>query len=182
MDDDRILREAPRDPTGSAEDARDRVERAMAQAERHGKRLAILQVHIAGEDGGEPSDPLLRQVTLRLMGGLRVTDEVLAGGSDRLLVLLPGVESVGAAAIVARKVLALLAQPFASDGRDARLEGCIGMALYPDHGFAPDALLRNAEEAMRRAGQRGDAEVRWYAPPTVVVDEEGEPRLDRGIA
>jgi predicted signal transduction protein with EAL and GGDEF domain len=149
-------------PGGSMPTVRERLEKAIDRAERHGARLAVLHVHLDLED----ADPaaMRGQVALRLTNMLRATDAVLPGGPDWLLLLLPGVESVGDASTVARKVLGALAEPVGAAGArwvDAR----IGMALYPDHGFDPEALLRNAEEAMRRAGTDG---VRWHAPRTTV--------------
>lgn len=149
----------------------DRLEDAMERAERRGGRLAVLHVHLDLEAGAGP-DALLGQVAVRLTGALRATDSVLPGGSDWLLLLLPGVDSVGDAAIVARKVLGVLAEPFAVDDRSHRLDGRIGMAIYPDHGFNSDALLRNAEEAMRRAGTEGGPDVRWHAPRSTVTGQD----------
>ena len=149
----------------------DLLEDAMERAERHGGRLAVLHVHLDLEAGAD-LEALRGQVALRLTGALRATDSVLPGGSDWLLLLLPGVDSVGDAAIVARKVLGVLAEPFAVDDRSHRLDGRIGMAIYPDHGFTSGALLRNAEEAMRRAGTEGGPDVRWHAPRSTVTGQD----------
>jgi diguanylate cyclase len=148
---------------GSLPEVHQRLGEAMQRVERQGARLAVLCLRLEPEAGGDP-DALRAQISLRLAGMLRVTDEVLAVGSDRLLLLLPGVESVGDAATVARKVLEVVDEPVAVGERMLRVEGRVGLALYPDHGFDPDALLRNAEEAMRRA----EGDVRWYAPRSTV--------------
>ena len=144
----------------------ERVGRALEQVERQGERLAVLCVQVEPESGGEP-EAVREQVSLRLTPRLRATDAVLVGGADRLLVLLPGVESVGDAATVARKIMGLLAEPFDLGGREVHVEGRVGLALYPDHGFDPKALLRNAEGAMRRAG----TDVRWHAPTAPAADD-----------
>lgn len=149
----------------------DRLKDAMERAERHGARLAVLHVHLEIEAGADP-EALRGQVALRLTRALRATDAVLPGGPDWLLLLLPGVDSVGDAAIVARKVLGALAEPFNLDDRSHRVDGRIGMAIYPDHGFDPDGLLRNAEEAMRRAGTESGPDVRWHAPRSTVTGQD----------
>ena len=156
---------------GTTPAVHDRLEDVMERAERHGARLAVLHVHLGHEAGAGP-EALRGQVALRLTRALRATDAVLPGGPDWLLLLLPGVDSVGDAAIVARKVLDALADPFVVDQRSHHLDGRIGMAIYPDHGFDPDALLRNAEEAMRRAGTEGGPEVRWHAPRSAVTGQD----------
>jgi predicted signal transduction protein with EAL and GGDEF domain len=158
-------------PGGSMPEVHDRLDAAMERAERHGARLAVLHVHL-GLGAGVDAEAVRAQVALRLAHSLRATDEVLPGGPDWLLLLLPGVESVGDAATVARKVVHALAEPIAVGGESHRVDVHIGMALYPDHGFDPDALLRNAEEAMRRAGTEGGPDVRWHAPRSTVVGSD----------
>jgi predicted signal transduction protein with EAL and GGDEF domain len=148
---------------GSLPEVHQRLGEAMQRVERHGARLAVLCLGLEPEAGGDP-DAVRAQVSLRLAGILRATDNVLTMGSDRLILLLPGVESVGDAATVARKVLEVVDEPVAVGDRMLRVDSRVGLALYPDHGFDPEALLRNAEEAMRRA----EDDVRWYAPHSTV--------------
>ena len=146
---------------GSLPEVHERLDHMMDWAERHGARLAVLCLQVETEPGAD-HEAVSAQVSLRLARTLRATDELLVAGPNQLVVLLPGVESVGDAATVARKVLAVLDEPFAVEGRVMSVDGRVGLALYPDHGFDADALLRNAEEARRRAEAQGD--VRWHAP------------------
>jgi diguanylate cyclase (GGDEF)-like protein len=157
---------ADRSPAGSLPEVHQRLAEAMDWAERHGARLAVLCLELDPKSGAD-RDAVRAQVSLRLAGTLRASDDVLGAGVDRLVVLLPGVESVGDAATVARKVLDVLEEPVAVEGRMLRVEGRVGLTLYPDHGFDADALLRNAEEAMRRAATQGD--VRWHAPRSTLA-------------
>lgn len=158
-------------PGGSMPSVHDRLEEAMERAERHGARLAVLHVHLDLDEEAGP-EAMRGQVALRLTNMLRASDAVLPGGPNWLLLLLPGVESVGDAAIVARKLLGVLAEPVVVAGASRRVDARIGMALYPDHGFDPEALLRNAEEAMRRAGTEGGPDVRWHAPRSTVSGQD----------
>jgi len=169
-----VLMDANDDNTpsgGSIPTVHNRLRDAIERAERHGARLAVLHVQLDLEAGAD-REALLGQLALRLTRALRATDAVFHGGPDWLLLLLPGVDSVGDAAIVARKVLDAIAEPFAVDDRTHRVDGRIGMAIYPDHGFDPDALLRNAEEAMRRAGTEGGPDVRWHAPRSTMTGQD----------
>ncbi|MGH3114121.1 MAG: hypothetical protein ACRDOP_11720, partial [Gaiellaceae bacterium] len=102
-------------PGGNMPEVHERLGAAMERAERHGARLAVLHVHLGFEAGVEP-ETVRGQVALRLTNALRATDAVLPGGPDSLLLLLPGVESVGDAAVVARKVVRVLAEPLAVGG------------------------------------------------------------------
>jgi len=148
---------------------RDRVEQAMARAERHGERLAILCLDVDhfkkvnDSLGYTAGNDLVRQVGDRLRTSLRAQDTVARTGGDEFAVLLPNVESVGGGATVAEKLLAAFADPFQLDGRTVFVTASIGMALYPDHGFGADTLLRNADVAMYRAKERGRNNHQWYA-------------------
>ena len=151
---------------GENAEIHERLGQALGEVERQGERLAVLCVQLDPEPGADP-EVVREHVLLRLTPRLRATDAALfGGGADRLLVFLPGVESVGDAATVARKVMRLLAEPLAVEGREMRVEGRVGLALYPDHGFDPSALLRNAEAAMLRA----ESDVRWHASPAGAPD------------
>jgi GGDEF domain-containing protein len=156
---------------GSMPSVLDRLGEAMERAERQGARLAVLHVRL-DLDGEAGLEAVRGQVALRLTNMLRASDAVLPGGPDRLLLLLLGVESVGDAATVARKLLGALAEPVMVAGASVRVDARIGVAIYPDHGFDPDALLRNAEEAMRRTEIEGGPEVRWHAPRSTVAGRD----------
>ena len=150
---------------GENAEIHERLGQALGEVERQGERLAVLCVQLDPGPGADP-EVVREQVLLRLTPRLRATDAAFLSGADRLLVFLPGVESVGDAATVARKVMRLLAEPFVVEGREMRVEGRVGLALYPDHGFDPSALLRNAEAAMLRA----ESDVRWHASPAGAPD------------
>jgi diguanylate cyclase (GGDEF)-like protein/PAS domain S-box-containing protein len=73
----------------------------------------------------------------------------------------------GAAEEVARRIeaaaRALFTVPFAVDGREVRVAAKAGIAVFPDDGADADALIRNAEAALRRAKETGEHTL-FYAP------------------
>ncbi len=129
---------------------------------RHGaKRLAVLFLDLdlfrAINDGfgHDVGDRIFREVARRLLQCVRDGDTVARVGGDEFIVLLPELVRTEDATIVARKLLEAVAEPFELDGRRVDLTTSIGVAVYPDDGQDPEALLRNADAAMSRAKERG---------------------------
>jgi diguanylate cyclase (GGDEF)-like protein len=148
---------------------RDRASQAVARAERYGERAAVLLVDldhfkkVNDSLGHEAGDALLRQVAGRLGGALRAQDTVARTGADEFSILLPGLEGITGARTVAEKILTLFADPFEVTRHVVFMTASVGLALYPDHGFTIDALMRNADMAMYRAKERGRNTFQWYA-------------------
>jgi diguanylate cyclase (GGDEF)-like protein len=148
---------------------RDRAIQAVARAERQGERAAVLLVDLdhfkkvndsLGHDAG---NELLRQAAERLHGALRAQDTVARTGADEFTVLLPGMEGIGGVRVVAEKLLACFADPFQVARHVVFMTASIGLAMYPDHGFTVEHLLRNADMAMYRAKDRGRNQFQWYS-------------------
>jgi EAL domain-containing protein (putative c-di-GMP-specific phosphodiesterase class I) len=84
-------------------------------------------------------------------------------GGDEFIVLLPGVDALGAA-YVAQKLLKTIAQPYQVEGYDLRLTASIGIALYPEDGVDLETLSKSADTAMYRAKQEGRQDYRFFTP------------------
>ena len=147
---------------------RDRVEVAIAHAERDGRHLALLFIDldrfklINDTLGHDVGDQLLQAVSLRLKDTLRSSDTVSRHGGDEFLVLLPSMPSVQDAGRVAEKLIAQIAQPFELDHHELVVTTSIGIAVYPDNGRDLDHLLRNADAAMYAAKQAGRNRYQYY--------------------
>jgi diguanylate cyclase len=105
--------------------------------------------------GHSAGDELLRQLGPRLMGSLRATDVLVRIGGDELGAVLLDTDPVYAAGL-ARRITALLEQPFVLNGVSVRISGSIGIAMAPADATDSGGLLRCADVAMYRAklGQR----------------------------
>lgn len=109
----------------------------------------------------------------------------LAGrmGGDEFVVVMPGHDVAGAAAIAARLV-GVLAQPVHAEGRDMPSSVSIGVACAPEHGTAASELLRHANAALYRAKASGRNRVELFdgSMQQALVDRlEGEQALRRAI-
>ena len=139
----------------------DRLHQAIAQAARDGYRLALLYLDLDGFKevndtlGHDAGDQLLQEAAGRLLGCVRESDTVARLGGDEFALLLPEAGADGDVARVADKVLDAVRRPHTLKGREARVSGSIGIALYPDHGIDPDELLKRADDAMYRAKNTG---------------------------
>ncbi len=114
--------------------------------------------------GRKRADKLLRLVAERLRDAVFDRDSVARLHADIFAALLPAVADAShVARIVDEKIMACLRQPFVIDGQEVRVQAKAGVAVYPGDGTTPDALLGNAEAALRHA--KGSAEhYLFYAP------------------
>jgi diguanylate cyclase (GGDEF)-like protein len=98
--------------------------------------------------GHHSGDELLQEAGSRLASALRTGDVLARLGGDEFAVLLPEVESVEAACVVAERLCASLEEPFVLHGLTVHLEGSVGIALYPEHGTDVETLMQRADVAM----------------------------------
>jgi diguanylate cyclase (GGDEF)-like protein len=140
---------------------RDRVAQAMAAARRHGSRLALLFLDLDGFKqindtlGHAAGDQTLREVALRLSQAVRAADTVGRYGGDEFLILLSEVSHAADAAVIAAKLLAVLAEPLQVAGQDMRLTASIGIGIHPDDADTLEALIAQADAAMYLAKRQG---------------------------
>ncbi len=133
---------------------RDRLNLSVVQAKRSGTVLAVMFIDLdrfkSVNDtlGHAAGDQLLQAVAARLIKCLRGSDTVARLGGDEFTLLLPLIGQREAAENAARKVLAVLNQPFRIGQQEYVTGASIGIALYPDDGDTVDALIRNADIAM----------------------------------
>ncbi len=155
--------------------------KAIAQATRHERRVAIMFVDLDNFKrvndtlGHKAGDELLRLASARLAGALRAQDTVTRHqrtdpephsiarlGGDEFIVLLTDVQRTDDAAIVAQRLVDTLADPVTVQGTEVFVGGSVGVAMYPDDGNDIDTLLMNADTAMYRAKAAGRGAFQMY--------------------
>jgi diguanylate cyclase (GGDEF)-like protein len=136
---------------------RDRLEHAVARADRTGSPIAVLFCDLdrfkavndsLGHAGG---DELLVEIGARLRQAVRASDTAARLGGDEFAVLLEDLDDREPPHAIARRIVEALARPLTVRGHEIRPRVSIGIAV----GSAdPHELLRSADMAMYRA--KGD--------------------------
>jgi diguanylate cyclase (GGDEF)-like protein/PAS domain S-box-containing protein len=130
-------------------------------------------------------DELLRQVAARMVSYVGGADRLARIGGDNFAVIRTDIESVATLARLLRGSQSRwVAEPFMIAGQEVRVAVRIGVALYPDDGFTPEALLGNAETALRKARATGVPLVFYAADMNARVAERLslENRLRQALA
>lgn len=136
----------------------DRIDQALARAERDGSEIALLFCDLDGfkaindQHGHDAGDAVLRQVAGRLADGRRRVDTVARLGGDEFIILLAGLDNArNAAIVVAQQVMASVCEPFDVDGKTLTIGMSIGIALHAGSAIAASHLIARADLAMYRA-------------------------------
>jgi diguanylate cyclase (GGDEF)-like protein len=135
---------------------------ALARAGRTGKPLAVFFLDLDGfkgindQHGHDAGDELLRILAQRIVSTVRRTDTVARLAGDEFVVLLDMLTERDDALEVARKLLVVLAEPFALQAATVQLSGSIGIAMHePGSSEQADTLLCRADAAMYEAKKGG---------------------------
>ncbi|WFP51689.1 EAL domain-containing protein [Methylomonas sp. EFPC3] len=139
----------------------DRLAREIKKAHRHGSVVALLFLdldrfkEINDILGHIQGDSLLQIAAERLVGCVRDTDTVSRLGGDEFTIILPDLENGESAERVAQNILRTMAEPFPLNGKLNYLTVSIGITLYPHDSLDQEQLIKNADQAMYAAKERG---------------------------
>lgn len=135
-----------------------RLIRALRNANKLDERVAVLFLdsdrfkEINDNFGHAAGDAVLVAVANRVRAQLREEDLVARLGGDEFAVLLTPLHKTEDAERIADKILASMEIPIPLPGNTEVLTSLsIGIAVYPDHGVTPGALLNAADGAMYQA-------------------------------
>ena len=148
----------------------DRLQVAMANAHRHGQRLAIMFLdldlfkRINDTLGHGVGDMVLVETSKRLGQCVREGDTVARLGGDEFVILLPEVDHVEDAAKLAERVISHVKAPFVIDEHELYVTTSVGIAVYPEDGQTVEQLIKNADTAMYRAKDLGRNAYQLYTP------------------
>jgi diguanylate cyclase (GGDEF)-like protein/PAS domain S-box-containing protein len=146
----------------------DRLAQGLAQSERENWITAVMFIDldrfkvINDTLGHAAGDKLVIAVAQRLSRTVRTGDTVSRLGGDEFALILQNIAKGPDAAIVAQKVLDVLAEPFDIDGHEIFVTASIGLTIYPTDNEVAEALLKNADSAMYRAKQLGRNNFQFY--------------------
>ena len=133
---------------------------SIARAHRGNIRTALLFIDLDGfkaindNFGHAAGDDLLRAAVERMRTVLRAADTAARLGGDEFVILIDP-EIGDGAGILAQRLLDAFSQSFSIQGNALTVTLSIGIARFPDHSGAADALIRAADKAMYRAKAQG---------------------------
>ncbi|MDH3393668.1 MAG: diguanylate cyclase [Desulfobulbaceae bacterium] len=141
----------------------DRMKSAMAMAERHRHKLALLFIDlndfkmINDTLGHEAGDHVLEEVARRLLASVRGSDTVARLGGDEFIVVLHDIHNQKAAAVAAEKILNTFRQPILVNGKVCSIGAAIGISIFPDDGEDQETLIRKADKVMYQVKAKGES-------------------------
>ncbi len=149
----------------------ERLERAVASAERYGRKLALLLLDLDdfafvndafGHDAG---DRVLKDVARRLQAKLRRSDTLARHGGDEFIVLVSEIGESSDAREVALALVSSMIEPFEVPGNRVVLTASVGVSIFPDDARDSGELKRHADAAMYHAQEPGSNGISVYGSP-----------------
>ncbi len=150
----------------------DRLEHALARAERTGEGFALLFIDvdkfkgINDRWGHEAGDQVLKLTALRLASITRKSDTVARLGGDEFVILLNNPTSRAQIITIAEKLLDSLRSPMRLTGQDIQVGFSVGISQYPDDGSTTLTLMARADQAMYEMKAAGRNGFRFSSPST----------------
>lgn len=141
----------------------DRLEQALARANRHGTRLAVLFMDLDGFKvindtlGHEAGDTVLRETARRLSSVVRQVDTLARIGGDEFVLLAVDLatDADQSANHIASKCINAVMAPLRIEGGECHFGISIGVALCCG-GCTAERILAEADKAMYEAKQKGN--------------------------
>jgi diguanylate cyclase (GGDEF)-like protein/PAS domain S-box-containing protein len=145
----------------------DRLRQEILKMRHLDSKLALLIIDLNGFGevndvyGHDAGDTLLVTVARRISETVRDIDVVSRESGDEFGVILTEVD-INDVDAVARQLVQVLAMPFKLGDEAAYITVSIGVTIYPDDGMDDKSLLRNAEQAMHAARERGRNRISYF--------------------
>lgn len=115
----------------------------------HFKKINDTYGHAAGDD-------VLREMGTILRFRSRAEDVAARHGGEEFLLMLPGMDKIDAVQRAEDLRIAISEIQLLEDGVELpKVTASIGVAVFPDHGYTADDLLRSADKALYRAKNAG---------------------------
>lgn len=140
---------------------RDKLEQATLFSQRSQRKFALLFLdldrfkHVNDTYNHPMGDQVLQEVALRIRQVVRRSDVVSRFGGDEFVIGLVEPKRIEDVALVAEKLLEIVARPLAFENHTVHITTSIGISVFPDDASSVDELIRNADLAMYQAKEEG---------------------------
>jgi diguanylate cyclase (GGDEF)-like protein len=139
----------------------DRLNQALGLTKRGGAGLAVLYLDldrfkpVNDQHGHAVGDGLLKAVSDRLREHIRETDTAARFGGDEFIVMQTALRNRRDATTLAKRLVTAMHAPFEVAGHTLNIGASIGIALAPEHGVEPEALMKRSDVALYEAKSAG---------------------------
>ena len=147
----------------------DRLQQAMARAQRNGMRLALAYLDLDGfkaindAHGHDVGDEVLQTLALHMRDTLREGDTLARLGGDEFVAIFENLQHIDDSVPCIQRLLNAASQCMQADERRLKISASIGVALYPQpEAIAADQLLRQADQAMYQAKLAGKNRYHYF--------------------
>ena len=168
--DEALAHQALHDPVTGLPNRRllaDRLELALARAERNGSRVGVLffdvdHFKLINDSLGHPAgDRVLQELAGRFRTGARESDTVVRFGGDEFVLVCEDLGDIADARDVADRLTQLIEEPIPIEQGERIVTVSAGVAISRA-GDTPSSLLSDADAAMNVAKERGRARVETF--------------------
>jgi diguanylate cyclase (GGDEF)-like protein/PAS domain S-box-containing protein len=124
--------------------------------------------------GHAVGDMLLKDVARRISACVRESDTVARLGGDEFTIAISGISDNAHVEDVAQKIISKLAEPFHLGSEVVYISASIGITLYPNDATDIDVLMKNVDQAMYVAKNKGRNRFSYF---TASLQEAAQRRL-----
>ena len=149
---------------------RDRLGQEVKKSIRAELPLALLLVdldqfkEVNDTLGHAVGDKLLIEAAKRISSSIRESDTVARLGGDEFTVVISEITDEAHVEDVAQKIISSLAKPFRLGDEVVYISASIGITVYPNDSRDIDALMKNADQAMYAAKNKGRNRYSYFTP------------------
>ncbi len=132
----------------------ERLTESIEHARRFNRKMGLLYIDLDGfkevndTKGHDAGDELLRKIADKLRQTTRTADIAARLGGDEFAIILFEVDSTDGALNAGNHCLLNLDTDFQLKAGTVKIHASVGVAVYPDHGSAPDEIIDQADKAM----------------------------------
>jgi len=149
---------------------RDRLRQEVKKSIRAELPLALLLVdldqfkEVNDTLGHAVGDMLLIEAARRISACVRESDTVARLGGDEFTIVISEIADNTHVEDVAQKIIGKLSEPFQLGNEVVYISASIGITLYPNDSIDIDALMKNADQAMYVAKNKGRNRFSYFTP------------------